>query len=39
MSPWDIVRVTKGKKPSILMIHAFKANDTHLEESAKQLLF
>ena len=23
--------VSKGKKPSILMIHAFKANDTHLE--------
>ena len=28
VSLWDIVRVTKGKKPSILMIHAFKANDT-----------
>ena len=36
---WNTVMVSKGKKPSILMIHAFKANDTHLEESAKKLLF
>ena len=33
------VTVSKGKRPSILMIHAFKATDTYLEESAKKLLF
>ena len=38
ISQWNILTVSKGKKPSILMIPAFKANDTPLEESEAALV-